>query len=189
MVRKYYNDHHDDFNEPEQVKAYHIIVMYNGTGPKPKTKDEAKAEIEKVANDLRERAKGSSLVDASQRPHLMLGAFKDAAKQYSEDGTAPQGGDLGWFEHGKMDKTFEDVAFGLKPGMMSDPFETRFGFHIVFVESHKAPRVTPFEEAKQSIRDKLIGEHTGDIMQTVQKLTDELKSSSKVAVYPENIRY
>jgi len=189
MVRKYYNDHHDDFNEPEQVKAYHIIVMYNGTGPKPKTKDEAKAEIEKVANDLRERAKGWSLVDASQRPHLMLSAFKDAAKQYSEDGTAPQGGDLGWFEHGKMDKTFEDVAFGLKPGMMSDPFETRFGFHIVFVESHKAPRVTPFEEAKQSIRDKLIGEHTGDIMQTVQKLTDELKSSSKVAVYPENIRY
>jgi parvulin-like peptidyl-prolyl isomerase len=189
MVRKYYDEHHDDFNEPEQVKAYHIIVMYNGTGPKPKTKDEAKAEIEKIANDLRERAKGWSQVDAAQRAHLMLSAFNDAAKQYSEDGTAPRGGELGWFEHGKMDKTFEDVAFGLKPGTMSDPFETRFGFHIVFVEGHRAARVTPYEDAKRSIRDKLIGEHTGDIMQTVQRLTDELKSSSKVALYPENIRY
>ena len=189
MVRKYYDDHHDDFNEPEQVKAYHIIVMYNGTGPKPKTKDEAKAEVEKIANDLRERAKGWTQVDAAQQAHLMLSAFNDAAKAYSEDGTAPRGGELGWFEHGKMDKTFEDVAFGLKPGTMSDPFETRFGYHIVFVESRKAPRVTPFDEAKQSIRDKLIGEHTGDIMQTVTRLTDELKSSSKVALYPENIRY
>ncbi|HEV8435315.1 MAG TPA: peptidylprolyl isomerase [Thermoanaerobaculia bacterium] len=189
MVRKYYDDHHDDFNEPEQVKAYHIIVMYNGTGPKPKTKDEAKAEIEKIAKDLRDRAKGWTQVDAAQRAHLMLSAFNDAAKQYSEDGTAPRGGELGWFERGKMDKEFEDVAFGLKAGTMSDPFETRFGFHIVFVEGHKAPRVTPFAEAKQSIRDKLIGEHTGDIMQTVQRLTDELKSSSKVALYPENIRY
>jgi parvulin-like peptidyl-prolyl isomerase len=189
MVRKYYDDHHDDFNEPEQVKAYHIIVMYNGAGPKPKTKEEAKAEIEKIANELRERAKGWSQVDAAQRAHAMLSAFNDAAKQYSEDGTAQRGGELGWFERGKMDKAFEDVAFGLKPGTMSDPFETRFGFHIVFVEGHKAPRVTPYEEAKQSIRDKLIGEHTGDIMQTVTRLTDELKSTSKVALYPENIRY
>ncbi|HEX7190775.1 MAG TPA: peptidylprolyl isomerase [Thermoanaerobaculia bacterium] len=189
MVRKYYDEHHDDFNEPEQVKAYHIIVMFNGTGPKPKTKEEAQAEIQKIAKDLRDRAKGWTQVDAAQQAHLMMGAFNDAAKQYSEDGTAPRGGELGWFERGKMDKVFEDVAFGLKPGMMSDPFETRFGFHIVFVESHKAPRSTPFEEAKHSIRDKLIGEHTGDIMQTVQRLTDELKSSSKVALYPENIRY
>ncbi len=189
MVRKYYDDHHDDFNEPEQVKAYHIIVMYNGTGPKPKTKEEAKAEIEKIAKELHERANGWTNIDAAQRAHAMLTAFNDAAKKYSEDGTAPQGGDLGWFERGKMDKTFEDVAFGLKPGTMSEPFETRFGFHIVFVEGHRAPRVTPFDEEKQSIREKLIGEHTGDIMRTVQRLTDELRSSSKVALYPENIRY
>ena len=189
MVRKYYDDHHDDFNEPEQVKAYHIIVMYNGTGPKPKTKEEAKAEIEKVAHELHERAKEMTPVNEAQRGRLMLTAFNDAAKKYSEDGTAEHGGDLGWFGRGKMDKTFEDVTFGLKPGTMSEPFETRFGYHIVFVEGHKAPRVTPFDEEKQSIREKLIGEHTGDIMQTVQRLTDELKSSSKVALYPENIRY
>ena len=189
MVRKYYDDHHEDFNEPEQVKAYHIIVMHSGSGPKPKSKEEAKAEIEKIAKDLRERAKGWTQVDEAQRAHAMLSAFNDAAKQYSEDGTAQSGGELGWFERGKMDKTFEDVAFGLKPGTMSDPFETRFGYHIVFVEGHKAPRVTPFDEAKLAIRDKLIGEHTGDIMQTVTRLTDELKSSSKVALYPENIRY
>ena len=189
MVRKYYDDHHDDFNEPEQVKAYHIIVMFNGTGPKPKTKEQAKAEIDKIAQELRDRAKGWTNVSEAQRAHAMLTAFNDAAKAYSEDGTAPHGGELGWFERGKMDKTFEDVAFGLKPGTMSDPFETRFGYHIVFVEGHKAPRVTPFEEAKQSIRDKLIGEHTGEIMSMVTRLTDELKSSSKVALYPENIRY
>jgi peptidyl-prolyl cis-trans isomerase C len=190
MVRKYYDDHQkEDFGEAEQVKAYHIIVMYNGTGPKPKTKEQAQAEIQKVASDLREHAKSFTKADPAAQARVMLSAFSEAAKQYSEDGTAPHGGDLGWFERGKMDKTFEDVAFGLKPGTMSDPFETRFGFHIIYVEAHKAPRTTPFDEAKRSIRDKLIGEHTGDIMQTVTKLTDELKSSSKVALYPDNIRY
>jgi parvulin-like peptidyl-prolyl isomerase len=189
MVRKYYDDHQSDFNEPEQVNAYHIIVMYNGTGPKPKTKEQAQAEIQKIAKDLHDRAQSWASSDPATQAHALLGAFNDAAKQYSEDGTAPKGGELGWFAHGKMDKQFEDVAFGLKPGTMSDPFETRFGYHIVFVESRKAARVTPYDEAKRSIRDNLINEHTGDIMQTVQRLTDELKSSSKVALYPENIRY
>jgi len=189
MVRKYYDDHKSDFGEPEQIKAYHIIVMFNGTGPKPKTKEQAKTEIDKIAHDLHERAKGWTQVDDATRAHLMLGAFNDAAKLYSEDGAAVKGGEIGWMARGGMDKTFEDVAYALKPGSISDPFETRFGYHIAFVESHKEARVTPFDEAKRSIREKLVGEHTGEIMQTVQRLTDELKTSSKVALYPENIRY
>ena len=170
-----------DFGELEQVKAYHIIVMYNGTGPKAKTKEEAEAEIKKIAGELHERA--------TTQGRLTLSAFNDAAKKYSEDGTAQTGGDLGWFEHGKMDQKFEDVVFALKPGTMSEPFETRFGYHIAYLESRKPSRVTPFDEAKRSIREKLVGEHTGEIMQTVKKLTDELKTASKVALYPENIRY
>jgi peptidyl-prolyl cis-trans isomerase C len=189
MVRKYYDDNIKDFGEPEQIKAYHIIVMYNGTGPKPKTKEQAQAEIRKIAKDLRDRAKGWTQSDANAKAHLMLTAFNDAAKQYSEDGAAQRGGELGWFARGAMDKTFEDVVFAMKPGEMSEPFETRFGYHIAFVESRKPSRVTPYDEAKRAIREKLVNEHTGEIMTTVQRLTDELKTSSKVALYPENIRY
>jgi peptidyl-prolyl cis-trans isomerase C len=181
MVRKYYDDHASDFNEPEQVKAYHIIVMYNGAGPKAKTKEQAEAEIKKIAGELHERA--------ATQGRMTLGAFNEAAKKYSEDGTAQTGGELAWFERGKMDPKFEEVVFGLKPGTMSEPFETRFGYHIAYLDSRKPSRVTPFDEAKRSIREKLVGEHTGDIMQTVKKLTDELKTASKVALYPENIRY
>src|SRR5205085_4301273 len=63
------------------------------------------------------------------------GDFAAAAKRFSGDSaSASQGGELGWFRRGVMVKEFEDVAFRIRPGEISDPVETPFGFHIIRVE-------------------------------------------------------
>ncbi|KKU14203.1 MAG: Foldase protein PrsA [Candidatus Magasanikbacteria bacterium GW2011_GWC2_45_8] len=57
--------------------------------------------------------------------------FEDLAKQYSQDGSASQGGDLGWFDAETMVKPFSDAAFALKPGEISGIVQSQFGFHII----------------------------------------------------------
>ncbi|HEX9894337.1 MAG TPA: peptidylprolyl isomerase [Gemmatimonadales bacterium] len=73
--------------------------------------------------------------------------FATAARRFSADpGSKEQGGSLGWFRRGVMHKRFEDVAFGIRPGIVSDPVETPFGFHLIQVE-----RVQPSEISARHI--------------------------------------
>lgn len=69
------------------------------------------------------------------------GDFAALAKQYGEDGTAAQGGDLGWFGKGDMVPQFEEAAFALKKGAVSDVVETAYGFHIIKLEDRRASKV------------------------------------------------
>jgi peptidyl-prolyl cis-trans isomerase SurA len=83
------------------------------------------------AADLKAYELAESLVVALRRG----ASFADYAKKYSTDSASrEQGGELGWFRRGVMVKQFEDVAFRLKPGVISDVVRTEFGFHIIQVE-------------------------------------------------------
>jgi peptidyl-prolyl cis-trans isomerase SurA len=67
------------------------------------------------------------------------GDFAVLARRYSQDGSAQQGGDLGWFREGQMVRPFEAMAFALRPGDLSPVVETEFGFHIIKLEKIRGP--------------------------------------------------
>ncbi|MFZ1947181.1 MAG: peptidylprolyl isomerase [bacterium] len=101
---------------PGTVRASHILISYKGTPVETATR--TKEEAQTLAQDLLARArKGES--------------FEQLAATYSDCPSAEAGGDLGFFGRGRMVKPFEDAAFGLKPGQMSDVVETQFGYHVI----------------------------------------------------------
>ena len=75
--------------------------------------------------------------------------FASLTRQYSEDGSAMRGGDLGWFGRGRMVQPFDSIAFSLADGAVSEPFATEFGFHIIKRYAHRG--VPAFDEARDGI--------------------------------------
>src|SRR4029079_4413241 len=84
------------------------------------------------------------------------GDFAALAKANSEDpGSAIQGGDLGYFSPGQMVPQFNDVAFKLAPGAVSDLVETQFGFHIIKVTEKQTARTVPLDEVRPQVQQFL----------------------------------
>lgn len=100
----------------DQVKASHILLMYSGSARSTATrsKDEAKTQIA----ELKQQLDGGA-------------DFADLAKQHSDCPSSSRGGDLGSFGRGQMVGPFEDAAFALPVGGVSDVVETDFGYHII----------------------------------------------------------
>jgi len=129
----YYNSYIDDFTIPGKVKASHILLKFNDN------RDEAKAKAE----ELLERIKGGEDLAA-------------LAAEHSEDpSSADKGGDLGYFGPGDMVKEFEEVAYSLEKGALSEVVETVYGYHIIKVTDIKEEKVTPLAEVKGKIRKVL----------------------------------
>jgi peptidyl-prolyl cis-trans isomerase D len=132
-LRAYYDQHKDEYTLPERVKAQHILFKTQGKTP------EEIAKIREKATGVLERAKKGE-------------DFSALAKQFSEDSSASNGGDLGDFGRGQMVPEFEKAAFSLGPGAISDLVTTQFGIHIIKVNSKQERRERPFEELKEAIR-------------------------------------
>jgi peptidyl-prolyl cis-trans isomerase D len=107
-----------------------------------KTQGKTPEEVEKI----REKARG--ILDRAKKNE----DFSSLAKQFSEDGTAQAGGDLGDFGRGQMVPAFEQAAFSLGVGAISDLVQSEFGFHIIKVNQKQERRERPFEELKEAIR-------------------------------------
>lgn len=188
MVKKYYDDHPDEFATPEKVKVRHIVIIGNGAGPHPKTDQQALELIQKVATEIHAKFAGVRGADEATQNRIRTSYFAELARQYSEDGSAESGGDLGWVQKGQLDPDFEAAAFKLEKGLPSGIVKSRFGYHIILVEDKQPAGTESFDNAKASIREFLMTQHAVDVMQEVTRLTNELRGTSKIAIYPENIR-
>ena len=137
-VRAHYEAHLAEYREDEQVHARHILVTLD-----PAQGDKA---------DARARVRADSLARA-----IAGGAdFGELAKRFSQDpGSASQGGDLGFFARGRMVKEFQDSAFALAPGRVSQPVRTRFGYHLIRVDEHRPAGVRPLAAVHDEIRRML----------------------------------
>lgn len=136
-IERYYNDNIETWTTPEQVRASHILFTTEG-------KDEATV-LTAAEQVLAEARAGAD--------------FGELAKKYSEDqANAPLGGDLDYFGRGRMAPEFEDAAFSLEPGTISDLVRTQFGFHIIKVTDKRAGTVQALEEVRPQITDQLMTE-------------------------------
>ncbi len=152
-VRKFYDENQDKFTIGTQVRASHILVD---------TEDQAKEISEKIK-------KGED--------------FASLAKALSKDkGSAVKGGDLGFFSRGRMVPEFEKALFSLKPGEVSSPVKTRFGFHIIKLVDIKEGEHASFEQSKDSIRKQLIMQKRKSLFDSY---IEKLKEGSNVTEYDD----
>lgn len=104
-------------------------------------------------------------------------AFEKVAKELSTDGSSIEGGDLGFFTADKMVPEFSKVAFKLAPGKVSEPFKSRFGWHIVKVEEKGLTKAPTFEEVKNELKSDM----TNDL---VDKALADLRKGAKIERTP-----
>lgn len=139
----YYNSNVGAYTTEEQVKAQHILIKVDSAV----AGSDAKA-LEKITTIKARVAKED---------------FGKVASETSEDpGSKTNKGDLGFFGRGRMVPEFEKVAFELKPGQVSEPVKSSFGYHIIKVNEKKAAKKSEFAEVKTEIAKKLIGEEKLD---------------------------
>jgi peptidyl-prolyl cis-trans isomerase C len=152
-LQKYYEAHKSEF---ERVHARHILIRVAGSpmAVRPGQKDLTDAEALAKAQEIRKKIAGGE-------------DFTALARTESDDtGSGANGGDLGFFGHNQMVPPFEEAAFKMKPGELSEPVKTPFGYHLIKVEERDAKS---FEELKPEIEKRLRPEQAQKIMEELQK--------------------
>lgn len=152
---EYYNTHKDKFAVNERTT---IAFVQESKEPSDADWERSRAQIQVVYDSL------------------MNGAdFEDMARLFSQDISAEQGGDLGWFAEGRMVKPFNDRAFSMKEGEISEPFQTQFGWHIIKHYGYRTERmVPPGSKEEQDVKEA----HCAHIL-----IKTEASSDTRTAAY------
>ncbi len=155
-LRAYYNSHIDEYKVQNRAHVEHILFKTIG-----KTDAEV-AEIRAKAKDVLNKAKKG-------------GNFEELAKKYSEDdATKPKGGDLGWIVEGQTVPEFQQAAFSLPKGSISDLVKTQYGFHIIKVIDREMAHTKSFDEVRASIVPILLEEK---VRQDASDITNQMAAA------------
>lgn len=149
-IQKYYEDNSQMFKSDATVSAKHILVD----------------DLEQMKEIKVEITNGMS--------------FEEAAQKYSKCPSASQGGSLGNFTRGRMVPEFEDAAFALQVGEISEPVKTQFGYHLIQIDEKNPEGVKSLEESKQMILKNLLNQkqnekYVNSIMELKNKYKVEIK--------------
>ncbi len=165
-VEEYYKNHPKEFEKPETVKVRHILLGFKGDPT-----DDQKKELRKQAEDVLKKAKGGE-------------DFAKLAAEYSDDpGSKTKGGELGYFPRGNMVPEFENAAFNLKQGEISDVIETPYGYHILKVEDKKAAEMPAFDSIKDQVKVKAT---QAAEQKRVNDFIEKAKKDTKTTIYSQS---
>lgn len=143
-ISAYYQEQRDQFTEQEQACASHILVKVKATPAAPEGHSDEEAR--QIAQSALAQVKAGA-------------DFAAVARKVSEDvGSAAQGGDLGCSPRGRMVPEFDNVAFSLEPGQVSDVVKTGFGYHVIRLNSLKEETVSALAQVKDRIRQTLVAQ-------------------------------
>ncbi|WFD11640.1 peptidylprolyl isomerase [Tepidibacter hydrothermalis] len=148
-AKDFYENNKEQFKSAEGVQASHILV---------EDESQAKDILAEINNGL---------------------SFEDAAKKYSKCPSNERGGDLGFFSKGQMVPEFENAAFNMEKGAVSEPVKTQFGYHIIKLTDKKDAEIKSFDEVKDNIYGQLI--HKQQQVTYFEKV-EELKSKYSVTI-------
>jgi peptidyl-prolyl cis-trans isomerase C len=136
-IKVYYDSRSDSFKQPAGIRASHILIKVE-----PRSDDSQKAAARKKVEEIQKK--------------LQKGAdFAALAKEFSQGPSSAKGGDLGFFKRGQMVKPFEEAAFALGQGDVSEIVETRFGYHLIKVFEKKPEKTVKYEEIKDKLQQYL----------------------------------
>ncbi len=152
-MKKYYDEHKDDYYI-DTVTASHILLKTVDDNGKELSK-EKQEQAKKKAEEALAKVKGGE-------------DFAQVAKEYSEDTSAPSGGGLGTFGRGQMVSEFENAAFSMKAGEISELVKTQYGYHIIKV-TERVDKQETFDEAKEEIKSTLASEKYSEYIEKLKK--------------------
>jgi peptidyl-prolyl cis-trans isomerase SurA len=134
--QKFYSEHKTELEHPEAVKLSEILISTEQAGDDSQKLDEAKARADQILKQIKAGAN-----------------FEEVAKKESQGPSAAQGGDLGYFERGKLAKQLEDLTFGMKAGEVSDVVRTKQGFVILKVADHQKAGIPAFSDIEPRVQE------------------------------------
>ena len=161
--KDYYKSNPDLFKQPEQIQASHILIKID-----PQADESQKAEAHKKIEQIQKRLQEGE-------------DFAALAKEFSQCPSNAKGGDLGYFRRGQMVPPFEQAAFALKPGTVSDVVETKFGYHLIKVIDKKSESTIFYKDVKERL-DKHLKQKK--IQNEITLYVEKLKEKAKVERFP-----
>jgi peptidyl-prolyl cis-trans isomerase C len=153
-VHVFYLENGQEFTQPEEIRARHILIKLE-SGASDEARENARALLSGIRNNI-----------------VGGGDFAALAKQLSQGPSAAKGGDLGYFTRGQMVAPFEQAAFALAPGEVSEIVETRFGLHLIKLVDRKPP----VQYAEKDVSEKI---HAYLMQQKYRRAVDEAVSRLK----------